>query len=113
MDSDATELLLVLRHLWCLAVTAAVVGLQRGMELGVSDHEFEVVTQASDNSDRFYRLVAMNVGSRKEDAARAALAFRSVAQAWLHSRTDAALAAAGISFCDVIALVRHGLCSLA
>lgn len=36
-----------------------------------------------DNSDRYYRLTTMSVGSRPDEAEHAALAFRCVAQVWL------------------------------
>ncbi|GFH28686.1 uncharacterized protein HaLaN_27222, partial [Haematococcus lacustris] len=38
-------------QLGCLLLTAAVAAMGKGLELGVTDSEFEVVQQALDNSD--------------------------------------------------------------
>lgn len=88
----------------CLALTAAGAALTKGLELNVSDSEYEVVQTAVDNSDRYYRLMAMDMSHRETNAARAALAFQSVAEAWLDARNDAALAAMGLCALDVMAM---------
>ncbi len=44
------------------------------------------------------------MADRGSRAAQAALAFRSVAQAWLGARNDASLAAMGVAAVDILAL---------
>ncbi|GFH08612.1 uncharacterized protein HaLaN_03599, partial [Haematococcus lacustris] len=90
--------------LGCLLLTAAVAAMGKGLELGVTDSEFEVVQQALGNSDRYYRVMATDINTRPNSAQRASLAFRSVVAAWLSSRNDAALAACGLCFVDVLFL---------
>jgi hypothetical protein len=48
--ADGTPLWLI--RLGCLGLTAAISALGKGMELSVSDGEYEVVTQAAENADR-------------------------------------------------------------
>ncbi|KAJ9523492.1 hypothetical protein QJQ45_007236 [Haematococcus lacustris] len=91
-------------QLGCLLLTAAVAAMGKGMELGVTDSEFEVVQQALGNSDRYYRVMATDINTRPNSAQRASLAFRSVVAAWLSTRNDAALAACGLCFVDVLFL---------
>jgi hypothetical protein len=51
MDGSEGSPVWVIR-LGCLALTAAISALGKGMELSVSDGEYEVVTQAAENADR-------------------------------------------------------------
>ncbi|KAG1670993.1 hypothetical protein FOA52_014383 [Chlamydomonas sp. UWO 241] len=87
-----------------LAATAGVAGAARGMELSISGDEYDAVSSAMENSDRYYRLTAMDVRSRKEDGDRASLAFRAVAQVYLDTRSDATILAAGLAAVDVMYL---------
>lgn len=64
----------------------------------------QVIQAAVDNSDRYYRLTTMSVGSRQEDAEHAALAFRCVSQVYLETRGDAALLAGAFTFLEVLFL---------
>lgn len=85
-----------------LVLTAAFTATGRGMELSMSEEEYEVIETATDNADRYYRLMAMDVHSRGTDADRAALAFKCVAQVYLDMRSDAALLAGAITFMDIM-----------
>jgi len=113
----------------CLALTAGVAALGKGLELDVSEHEYEVVAAAMDNADRYYRVMSVEAGPSAAaaasaassssasdggsgtgsgggaaDSARAALAFRSVAQTWMDTRHEASIAAAATCFTDVMLL---------
>lgn len=99
-------------QLCCLGLTACVSGLGKGLELGVSDQEYEVVQQAVDNSDRYYRLMGSDSSSTSSSSSAraagaspaAAMAFRSVAQAWMDTRNDASVMSGLISAMDVMCL---------
>lgn len=103
IDAFANSHALAIR-LGGLLLTAAVAGVVQGMELSLSEEEYEVVQTAVDNSDRYYRLVAMDVKARGADADRASLAFKCVAQVYLETRSDASLLAGAITFMDVLFL---------
>jgi len=87
-----------------LVVMSGVAAVGRGLELSITEEEYEVVQTAVDNADRYYRVMSMDMRNRGEDAERAALAFKCVSQAYLETRSDASLVAGAISFLDVMYL---------
>jgi hypothetical protein len=78
-----------------LCITALIAGAGKVAETSVSIEEYEVVEEALENADRFYRLTAVGPNSSPAEAQRAAEAFRSVALLWL-ARNQVATRAAGI-----------------
>ncbi|KAF5829501.1 hypothetical protein DUNSADRAFT_15985, partial [Dunaliella salina] len=91
-------------QLGCLSLTTSIAALGKGLELTVTEQEFNVVTAAVENADRYYRVMATGVYRRAADAEYAARAFRAVAQAWFEMRAEACVAAAGVCALDVMAL---------
>mmetsp|Transcript_8382 Transcript_8382/g.22378 ORF Transcript_8382/g.22378 Transcript_8382/m.22378 type:complete len:422 (+) Transcript_8382:46-1311(+) len=91
-------------QLGCLSLTTGIAALGKGLELTVTEQEFNVVTAAVENADRYYRVMATGVYRRAADAEYAARAFRAVAQAWFEMRAEACVAAASVCALDVMAL---------
>lgn len=78
-----------------LCTTALIAGAGKVAETSVSIEEYEVVQEALENADRFYRLTAVGLDSSPADAERAAEAFRSVALLWM-ARNQVATRASGL-----------------
>eukprot|EP00955_Chlamydomonas_euryale_P043290 352550-Chlamydomonas_euryale.AAC.9 len=93
-------------HIGGLVMAAFAAGLGAGLQISVTEEEEDVVTDAVDNADRFYRLRTSEergagTASSDEDGAEAATAFRAVALVYLESRNQASALARTVSFCDV------------
>lgn len=102
-----------------LAVTAFMASVTQAAELAVSDEEYvrlkdfsacltkhtlssqTQIRDALDNSDRYYRVMAMGKGSSQSDATEAAEAFRTVALTWLARKRVAARLAAVLAGCEI------------
>jgi hypothetical protein len=70
----------------------------------VTEEERDVVQNAVENADRFYRLMSNDnatSSSSHESYEDASLAFKSVALVWMETRTTAAAAAGAILAADV------------
>jgi hypothetical protein len=87
---------------FAMLIAATAAGTVQSLNLGTDEAEAEVVRDAVQSADRFYRLTAMEVGSSADDAARAATAFKAVAVSWMEAREDACALAGAITFVDVI-----------
>jgi hypothetical protein len=85
-----------------MLITATAAGTVQSLNLVQDEAEVDVVRDAVQNADRFYRLTAMEVGSSADDAARAATAFKAVAVSWMEAREDACAVAGAIAFVDVV-----------
>ncbi|PSC67853.1 ABC transporter ATP-binding permease [Micractinium conductrix] len=87
-----------------LCLVAGIAGVGKVAETSVSLEEYEVVRDAVDNADRFYRLMAMDRDSTPADAARAAEAFKTVALTWMARNQVAVRFAAALGACEVLYL---------
>lgn len=87
-----------------LMLTATMAGVGKVAETSVTLEEYEVVKDALDNADRYYRLMAMDRDSTPDDAQRAADAFKSVALTWMARNQVAVRFAAALGAVEVIYL---------
>ncbi|KAL4429002.1 hypothetical protein ABPG77_006041 [Micractinium sp. CCAP 211/92] len=93
-----------LPHVLALMVVSSIAGVSKIAETSVSLEEYEVVRDAVDNADRYYRLMAMNRDTTPADAERAAQAFRAVALTWMARNQVAVRFAAALGAVEVIYL---------
>ncbi|EFN54080.1 hypothetical protein CHLNCDRAFT_136198 [Chlorella variabilis] len=87
-----------------LLITASIAGVGKIAETSVTLEEYEVVRNALENADRYYRLTAMDRDSTPADAQRAADAFKNVAFTWIARNQVAVRFAAGLGALEVIYL---------
>lgn len=66
-----------------LAVAASLAGVARGSEIAASEEEYEVIRDAIENSEKYYRVVAMGKDSTVVDASEASTTFITVAIRWM------------------------------
>lgn len=97
-----------------ISITALVVATSRGVNLLPGEEEEEIIRNAVENSERYYRLMGLNSNSvtglqftSQADATESALAFQAVAAAWLSqkklaARWDAALGAFEILYLGLL-----------
>lgn len=103
-DLAGVDLPAFLPHVLALMVVSSIAGVGKVAETSVSLEEYEVVRDAVDNADRYYRLMAMNRDSTPADAERAANAFRAVALTWMARNQVAVRFAAALGALEVIYL---------
>lgn len=103
-DLAGVELPTFLPHVLALMVVSTIAGVSKVAETSVSLEEYEVVRDAVDNADRYYRLMAMNRDTTPADAERAAAAFRAVALTWMARNQVAVRFAAALGALEVIYL---------
>ncbi|GBF97227.1 hypothetical protein Rsub_10088 [Raphidocelis subcapitata] len=85
-----------------LLVTATCAGVVQSLNLVTDEEQLEVVRDAVQNADRYYRLTSMQVGSTADDATRASRAFKAVAVSWMEASEDASALAGAVTFVDVV-----------
>jgi hypothetical protein len=93
-----------LPSLGALLITATIAGVAKVAETSVTLEEYEVVRNALENADRYYRVMAMDRDSTPADARRAADAFRTVALTWMARNQVAVRFAAALGALEVIFL---------
>jgi hypothetical protein len=87
-----------------VSIAALLVAGSKLVELSPSAEEYDTVTDALDNADRYYSLVGQGRDSNAVDAQSNAAAFRAVAVTWLARRQVAARFAAVLATLEVIFL---------
>lgn len=91
IPNDSMSVLMALGLAACVAA-----GGEAALHLGkLSQKEADVVQEAINNADRYYRVMSMNTDTSAQDAETAAQAFKQEASAWLNRHKRVALMAAG------------------
>ncbi|KAL4440328.1 hypothetical protein ABPG75_003329 [Micractinium tetrahymenae] len=103
-DLAGAQLPAFLPHVLALMVVSSIAGISKVAETSVSLEEYEVVRDAVDNADRYYRLMSMNRDTTPADAERAANAFRAVALTWMARNQVAVRFAAALGALEVVYL---------
>lgn len=90
-----------------VSVTALLTGFKQLADISASSEEYEVVKDAIENSDRFYKTIGLTGNApvmSHASSAKAASAFRAVALTWLARKQVAARFAAFVSALEVLYL---------
>jgi len=87
-----------------LAVAASLAGVARGSEIAASEAEYEVIRDAIENAERYYRVAAMGKDSTVVDATEASTTFVTVAIRWMANKQVAAKFAAAMTVVEVVYL---------
>ena len=87
-----------------ISIAAFLVSAAKLVELTPSEEEYDLVKDAIDNSDRFYKIMGQGIDSGAAEAAASAAAFRAVAVTWLARRQVAARFGAVMTVVEVVFL---------